>query len=245
MLDACCRKMTECKSSLITLALSNPSLQCSASIYIAKLCQSIFQRQIALYSPCCRRRSSSRFVTINSTSIKPSMKVRSLTFVLYTQCIISASSVHYQCIIRASSGHHHQGTISTSSVHYQRIYHQQEHIVSASSIISASLLHHHCIISAAPAQHERIMSASSAHHQRIISVSSAHHDRLIRRPLKCPKGHSYIRVLHCLFCLVHSYAHHFHTWSGVVHSYDYQFIAWRVMLSDHEQLLFMRFIYEN
>ena len=43
----------------------------------------------------------------------------------------------------------------------------------------------------------------------------------------------------------HSYAHHFHTWSGVIHSYEYYFIAWRVMNSDHERLLFMRFIYEN
>ena len=43
----------------------------------------------------------------------------------------------------------------------------------------------------------------------------------------------------------HSYDHHFHTWSGVIHSYEYWFIAWRVMISDHEQLLFMRFIYEN
>ena len=43
----------------------------------------------------------------------------------------------------------------------------------------------------------------------------------------------------------HSYDHHFHTWSGVIHSYEYWFIAWRVMNSDHEQLLFMRFIYEN
>ena len=43
----------------------------------------------------------------------------------------------------------------------------------------------------------------------------------------------------------HSYDHHFHTWSGVIHSHEYWFIAWRVMISDDEQLLFMRFIYEN
>ena len=86
-------------------------LSCALSIchykkktnYIAKLCQSIFQRQIALYSPCWS--SSSRFVTINSTSIEPSMKVRNLTSVHHI--IPSASSVHHQCITSASSLHHH------------------------------------------------------------------------------------------------------------------------------------------
>ena len=54
---------------------------------IAKLCNSIFQRQIALYSPCCRRLSSSRFVTINSTSIKPSIKVRNLTYYIFGESL--------------------------------------------------------------------------------------------------------------------------------------------------------------
>ena len=133
--------------------------------HIAKLCHSIFQRQIALYSPCRRRRrSSSRFVTINSTSIEPSMKVRNLTSMhhiiprassVHHHCIITASSLHHQCIIGALSGHHqgiiHQGTISPSSVHHQ------------------------CIISASSAHHECIMSASFAYHQCIIGASSAHH----------------------------------------------------------------------
>ena len=64
------------------------------------LCQSIFQGQIALYSPCRRRRRRlSRFVTINSTSIEPSMKVRNLTSVHHI--IPSESSVHHQFIISA------------------------------------------------------------------------------------------------------------------------------------------------
>ena len=48
-------------------------------VRIAKLFLPTFSRQIALYSPGCRL-SSSRFVTINSTSIKPSIKVRNLTY---------------------------------------------------------------------------------------------------------------------------------------------------------------------
>jgi len=119
--------------------LKEPQNNFSRQNPIAKLCQSIFQRQIALYSPC-RSSSSSRFVTINFTSIKPSMKVRNLTYVHHI--ILSASSVDHQCIISASSGHH-QGIIRASrapSAHRQ-------------CIISASLLHHHCIISASSAHH--------------------------------------------------------------------------------------------
>ena len=52
-----------------------------------------------LYIHPVGRRLSSRFVTINSTFIKPSMKVRNLTFVHHI--ILSASSVHRQCIISA------------------------------------------------------------------------------------------------------------------------------------------------
>ena len=57
------------------------SVQSYSSELFAKLCQSIFQRQIALYSPGWL--SSSRFVTINSTSIKPSIKVRNLTYYIF------------------------------------------------------------------------------------------------------------------------------------------------------------------
>ena len=71
-------------------------------IGIAKLCHSIFQRQIALYSPCRRRSSSSsssRFVTINSTSIKPSMEVRNLTYVhhigVISLCLWGISPTHF------------------------------------------------------------------------------------------------------------------------------------------------------
>ena len=96
--------------------------------------------------------SSSRFVTINSTSIKPSTKVTNLTY------------LHHQCKIRASSGHH-QHIISALSAHHQRI-------------ISASLVHHQCIIIASSVHHERIKSASWAHHQRFISLSSAHHEHI-------------------------------------------------------------------
>ena len=86
------------------------------------------------------RRLSSRFVTINSTSIKPSMKVSNVTYVHHiilsapsehNQCIISASLVHNQCIIMVSSGphqdiirassEHHQHIISKLSAHHQRI----------------------------------------------------------------------------------------------------------------------------
>jgi len=74
--------------------------------------------------------SSSRFVTINSTSIKPSMKVRNLTYMHHiipsasylTQCIISAPSVHHQSIMSASLVHHHC-IIRASSGH-------QKHIIS-------------------------------------------------------------------------------------------------------------------
>ena len=64
------------------------------------------------------RRLSSRFVTINSTSIKPSMRVRNLTYMHHI--ILSASSVHHQCIISASSVHH-QCIMSASSVHHHGI----------------------------------------------------------------------------------------------------------------------------
>ena len=93
------------------------------------------------------RRLSSRFVTINSTSIKPSMKVRNITYAHHIilsasserpQCIIIASSVYHKCIISASSGNH-QGNIKASS-----------------------------------GQRQGIISASSVHTQRIISASSAH-----------------------------------------------------------------------
>ena len=76
-----------------------------------------------------RRLSSSRFLTINSTSIRPSLKVKNLTFVhhvilsassVHRQCIISASSVHHQCIIMVSSGPH-QDIIGASSGHHQHI----------------------------------------------------------------------------------------------------------------------------
>ena len=101
-----------------------------------------------------RRLSSSRFVTINSTSIKPSMKLRNLIYVHHItlsvssrhhECIMSASLVHHRCIIRASSGPnqdiirassgHHQGIIRAPSAHHQ-------------CIISASSVHHQCTISA-------------------------------------------------------------------------------------------------
>ena len=48
-------------------------------LQIAKLCKPsrLWQRQIALYSPCCRRRRlSSRFVPINSTSMRPPDQTR-------------------------------------------------------------------------------------------------------------------------------------------------------------------------
>ena len=57
-----------------------------ATIDIAKLCLPTFPRQIALYSPGCRL-SSSRFVTINSTSIKPSIKVRNLTYYIFGESL--------------------------------------------------------------------------------------------------------------------------------------------------------------
>ena len=101
----------------------------------------------------------SRFVTINSTSIELSMKVRNLTSVHHN--ILSASSVHHQFISIASSVHH-PCIISTSSLHNQRI-------------IRASSLHHQLIISTLSVHHQCIFSASSGHHQRIISASSAHH----------------------------------------------------------------------
>ena len=65
------------------------------NLYIAKLCQSVFQRQIALYSPCWL--SLSRFVTIT-----PSIKVRNLTYVHHI--ILSASSVHHHCIFNSQQG---------------------------------------------------------------------------------------------------------------------------------------------
>ena len=129
-------------------------------LIFAKLCLPTFKRQIALYSPCrsvgCR--SSSRFVTINSTSIKPQMKVRNQIYCIFgeylwcfqpmgtsvhhqhiiTQCIISASSAHLQCNIGISSVHHH-------------------HVINASSV-----------------HHQHIINASAVHHQRIIRVSSVH-----------------------------------------------------------------------
>ena len=77
-----------------------------------------------------RRRLSSRFVTINSTSIKPSMKVRNLT---YMHHIIPSASYLTQCIISAPSVHHQ-------------------------SIMSASLVHHHCIIRASSGHHKHIIS---------------------------------------------------------------------------------------
>ena len=43
--------------------------------------------QIALYSPCRSSSSSSRFVTINSTSIKPSVKVRNLTYYIFGESL--------------------------------------------------------------------------------------------------------------------------------------------------------------
>merc|ERR1719397_926011 len=108
-----------------------------------------------------RRRLSSRFVTINSTSIKPSMKFRNLTYMHHiipsasylSQCIISAPSVHHQSIMSASLVHHHC-IIRASSGH-------QKHIISASSV------HHQCIISASSVHHQCIISASSRHHQSI------------------------------------------------------------------------------
>ena len=156
--------------TIIILNVLHVSKLKSVAKYIAKLCQPIFETQIALYSPC--RLSVgwlSRFVTINSTSIEPSMKVRNLTSMhhiiprassVHHQCIISASSLHHQCIIGALSGHHqgiiHQGTISPSSVHHQ------------------------CIISASSVHYQRINSASSAHHQRMINASSMHHQCINR-----------------------------------------------------------------
>ena len=76
------------------------------------------------------RRLSSRFVTINSTSIKPSMKVRNLTYVHH---IILSASYLTQCIMSAPSVHHQ-------------------------SIMSASLVHHHCIIRASSGHHKHIIS---------------------------------------------------------------------------------------
>ena len=63
---------------------------CSARVHcttlaVAKLCLPTFLRQIALYSTGCRL--SSRFVTINSTSIKPSVKVRNLTFYIFGESL--------------------------------------------------------------------------------------------------------------------------------------------------------------
>ena len=90
-------------------------------------------------------RRLSRFVTINSTSIEPSMKVRNLTSVHHI--ILRASSVHHQCINIASSVHH-------------------------KCIISASSVHHQHIISASLAHHQHTVSTSSAHHVHIIYTQS-------------------------------------------------------------------------
>ena len=65
---------------------SVPGLLCQPvylTKYIAKLCLPTFQRQIALYSPC-RLVGRLVVVTINSTSIKPSIKVRNQTY--YSVC---------------------------------------------------------------------------------------------------------------------------------------------------------------
>ena len=120
-------------------------------------------------------------VTINSTSRKPSMKVRNLTYVNHIIISASASSVHHQRIMSASWAHHHY-IISTSSAHHQHI-------------ISTSSAHHHFII-----DHQGIISVSSLlHHQCIISTSLAHHQRII----SAGQGITFIpRVLHCLLCLV-------------------------------------------